>query len=143
MCASTDAQSSASRVPGRVDFSGSIISAVRTIGSNAILFFDEADALFGRRSEVRDAHDRYANVEISYLLQKMESYEGLAILATLGSMAVVGPHVPTGFLPVDDEGRCDRRLLPSARRSIGMIPPAIQEHAARREQRNRNDAQRA
>ena len=50
--------------------------------SNAILFFDEADALFGKRSEVKDSHDRYANLEISYLLQKMESYEGLAVLAT-------------------------------------------------------------
>jgi len=49
---------------------------------NAILFFDEADALFGKRSEVRDSHDRYANVEISYLLQKMEEYEGISILAT-------------------------------------------------------------
>ncbi len=50
--------------------------------SNAILFFDEADALFGKRTEVRDAHDRYANVEISYLLQKMEEYQGVVILAT-------------------------------------------------------------
>jgi SpoVK/Ycf46/Vps4 family AAA+-type ATPase len=50
--------------------------------SNAILFFDEADALFGKRSEVKDAHDRYANIEIGYLLQKMEEYEGLTILAT-------------------------------------------------------------
>ena len=50
--------------------------------SNAILFIDEADALFGRRSEVRDSHDRYANIEISYLLQKMEEYEGVVILAT-------------------------------------------------------------
>ncbi len=50
--------------------------------ANAILFFDEADALFGKRSEVKDAHDRYANIEISYLLQKMEEYEGVAILAT-------------------------------------------------------------
>jgi AAA+ superfamily predicted ATPase len=50
--------------------------------SNCILFFDEADALFGKRSEVRDSHDRYANIEISYLLQKMEQYEGIAILAT-------------------------------------------------------------
>ena len=50
--------------------------------SNAILFFDEADALFGKRSEVKDAHDRYANIEISYLLQKMEEYEGISILAT-------------------------------------------------------------
>jgi SpoVK/Ycf46/Vps4 family AAA+-type ATPase len=50
--------------------------------SGAILFFDEADALFGRRTEVRDSHDRFANVEISYLLQRMEDYRGLAILAT-------------------------------------------------------------
>jgi SpoVK/Ycf46/Vps4 family AAA+-type ATPase len=50
--------------------------------SNAILFFDEADALLGKRSEVRDAHDRYANIEIAYLLQKMEEYEGITILAT-------------------------------------------------------------
>lgn len=50
--------------------------------SNAILFFDEADALFGKRSEVKDAHDRYANVETAYLLQKMEEYEGITILAT-------------------------------------------------------------
>jgi SpoVK/Ycf46/Vps4 family AAA+-type ATPase len=50
--------------------------------SNAILLFDEADALFGKRSEVRDSHDRYANIEIAYLLQKMEEYEGISILAT-------------------------------------------------------------
>jgi len=51
-------------------------------GSNAILFFDEADALFGKRSEVKDAHDRYANIEVAYLLQKMEGYPGAVILAT-------------------------------------------------------------
>jgi hypothetical protein len=50
--------------------------------SGAVLLFDEADALFGKRSEVRDSHDRYANVEISYLLQRMEAYRGLAILTT-------------------------------------------------------------
>ncbi len=50
--------------------------------SNAILFFDEADAIFGKRSEVRDSHDRYANIEIAYLLQKMEEYDGVSILAT-------------------------------------------------------------
>ena len=50
--------------------------------SNAILFFDEADALFGKRSEVRDSHDRHANVEVSYLLQRMEQFDGIAILAT-------------------------------------------------------------
>jgi hypothetical protein len=51
-------------------------------GGGAILFFDEADALFGKRSEVKDSHDRYANIEINYLLQRIESYRGLAILAT-------------------------------------------------------------
>ncbi len=50
--------------------------------ANAILFFDEADALFGKRSEVKDAHDRYANIETAYLLQKMEEYSGAVILAT-------------------------------------------------------------
>ena len=51
-------------------------------GSGAILLFDEADALFGKRSEVKDSHDRYANIEVSYLLQRMEVYRGLAILTT-------------------------------------------------------------
>jgi AAA+ superfamily predicted ATPase len=50
--------------------------------SNAVLFFDEADALFGKRSEVKDAHDRYANVEVAYLLQKLEEHDGVVILAT-------------------------------------------------------------
>jgi hypothetical protein len=48
----------------------------------AVLLFDEADALFGKRSEVKDSHDRYANIEVSYLLQRMEQYRGLAILTT-------------------------------------------------------------
>jgi len=50
--------------------------------SGAILLFDEADALFGKRSEVRDSHDRFANIEVGYLLQRMEAYRGLAILTT-------------------------------------------------------------
>ena len=50
--------------------------------SGAVLFFDEADALFGKRSDVKDSHDRYANVEVGYLLQKIESYRGLVILAS-------------------------------------------------------------
>ena len=50
--------------------------------SHAILFFDEMDALFGKRSEVKDAKDKYANIEVSFLLQKMEQYEGITILAT-------------------------------------------------------------
>jgi SpoVK/Ycf46/Vps4 family AAA+-type ATPase len=59
---------------------GTIFQEAET--SNAILFFDEADALFGKRSEVKDAHDRYANIETAYLLQKMEEYSGVVILAT-------------------------------------------------------------
>jgi hypothetical protein len=51
-------------------------------GVNGVLLFDEADAIFGKRSEVRDAHDRYANIESAYLLQRMETFDGLAILAT-------------------------------------------------------------
>lgn len=50
--------------------------------ANAILFFDEADALFGKRSDVKDSHDRHANIEVSYLLQRMESFDGISILAT-------------------------------------------------------------
>ena len=56
--------------------------------SGAILLFDEADALFGKRSEVRDSHDRYANIEVSYLLQRMETYRGLAILTTNSKTAL-------------------------------------------------------
>lgn len=51
-------------------------------GGGAVLLFDEADALFGKRSEVKDSHDRYGNIEVSYLLQRMETYRGLAILTT-------------------------------------------------------------
>ncbi len=57
-------------------------------GGGVILLFDEADALFGRRSEVKDSHDRYANLEVSYLLQRMESYRGLAILTTNMKQAI-------------------------------------------------------
>jgi SpoVK/Ycf46/Vps4 family AAA+-type ATPase len=50
--------------------------------SSAVLLFDEADALFGKRTDVRDSRDRYANLEVSYLLQRMEAYQGVAILTT-------------------------------------------------------------
>jgi hypothetical protein len=50
--------------------------------SQALLFFDEADSLFGKRTEVKDAHDRYANIEVNYLLQRVEAYQGIVILAT-------------------------------------------------------------
>ncbi|HZN78466.1 MAG TPA: AAA family ATPase, partial [Mycobacterium sp.] len=81
--------------------------------SNAILFFDEADALFGKRTQVRDAHDRYANVEVSYLLQKMEEYEGVVILATnlrknMDDAFVRRLHFTVEF-PMPDEA--DRRRI--------------------------------
>lgn len=54
----------------------------KAVDKNWILFFDEADALFGKRTDIRDAHDKYANQEVAYLLQRIESYDGLVILAT-------------------------------------------------------------
>jgi ATPase family associated with various cellular activities (AAA) len=88
-------------------------------GSNAILLFDEADALFGKRSDVSDAHDRYANIEVAYLLQKMESYEGAVVLATnlrnnlddafLRRLDVV---VDFPFPEADDRERIWRLVLP-------------------------------
>jgi len=78
--------------------------------AHAILFFDEADALFGKRSEVKDAHDRYANIEVGYLLQKMEEYEGVAILATnlsrhIDEAFVRRMHFMTDFPFPDEEHR--------------------------------------
>src|SRR2546428_4294711 len=78
--------------------------------TNAILFFDEADTLFGKRSQVHDAHDRYANIEIGYLLQKMEEYDGIAILATnlrqhLDEAFVRRMHVIVEFPFPDEEDR--------------------------------------
>jgi hypothetical protein len=63
-----------------------VFAAAETAG--AVLLFDEADALFGKRSDVKDSHDRYANMEVSYLLQRMESYRGLAILTTNQQQAI-------------------------------------------------------
>ena len=78
--------------------------------SGAVLFFDEADALFGKRTEVKDAHDRYANIEVDYLLQRMEDYRGgVAILATNRRVAA-RPGVPAApalprRVPVPRPGR--------------------------------------
>jgi ATP-dependent 26S proteasome regulatory subunit len=87
--------------------------------SNAILFFDEADALFGKRSEIRDSHDRYANIEVNYLLQEMERYEGMAILATnlrknMDEAFVRRMHfvVEFPFPSVDDRLRIWQAVLP-------------------------------
>jgi SpoVK/Ycf46/Vps4 family AAA+-type ATPase len=81
--------------------------------SNAILFFDEADALFGRRSEVRDSHDRYANSEIGYLLQKMEEYQGAVILATNFRKNMDDAFVRRMHFTVEFPfpGECDRRRI--------------------------------
>jgi hypothetical protein len=90
-------------------------------GSNAILFFDEADALFGKRSEVRDAHDRYANIEVAYLLQKMEGYPGAVMLATNFRQNIDDAFlrrldfvVDFPFPEAEDRERIWRLLLPSA-----------------------------
>lgn len=79
----------------------------------AILFFDEADALFGKRSEVKDSHDRYANIEINYLLQRLESYRGLAILATNQKSAVDPAFLRRLRFVIDfpTPGPADRRRL--------------------------------
>jgi len=93
----------------------------------AVLLFDEADALFGKRTEVRDSHDRYANVEVSYLLQRMEAYRGLAILTTNMAEAI-----DTAFLRrvrflvtfpfPDEEMRLElwRRAFPAATPTAGL-----------------------
>lgn len=78
--------------------------------SNSILFFDEADAIFGKRSEVKDAHDRFANIEVAYLLQKMEEYEGITILSTnfkknLDTAFVRRMQFIVDFPPPDEEQR--------------------------------------
>ncbi|HVB97649.1 MAG TPA: ATP-binding protein [Chloroflexota bacterium] len=89
--------------------------------SGAILLFDEADALFGKRSEVKDSHDRYANVEVSYLLQRMEAYRGLAILTTnlksaldLAFMRRLRVVVQFPFPDVGQRAEIWRRSFPAA-----------------------------
>jgi hypothetical protein len=80
-------------------------------GVNAVLLFDEADAIFGKRSEVRDAHDRYANIESAYLLQRMETFDGLAVLATnlranLDEAFTRRLDLVVDFPVPDEEARC-------------------------------------
>jgi ATPase family associated with various cellular activities (AAA) len=106
----------------------------------SILFFDEADALFGRRSEVKDSHDRYANIEIDYLLQRMESYRGLAILATNMKDAIDTAFlrrlrfvVDFPFPSAEDQMRMWKRVLPArdAQDPRGPILPVGQLDYAR------------
>ena len=80
--------------------------------SHAVLFFDEADALFGKRTDVKDSHDRYANIEINYLLRRSEKYAGLTILAT------------------SNRTRIDKRLL----RRFHFIIPVPQRNKLRRKE---------
>jgi hypothetical protein len=92
-----------------------------------ILFFDEADALFGKRSEVKDSHDRYANIEINYLLQRLESYRGLAILATnlrnaLDTAFMRRVRFILEFRSQDEEERAKiwRRIFPAETETAGL-----------------------
>jgi hypothetical protein len=95
--------------------------------SGAVLLFDEADALFGKRSEVRDSHDRYANIEVSYLLQQMEAYGGLAILTSNNKAALDGAfmrrlrfvvHFP--FPEASEREAIWRRAFPPATPTRGL-----------------------
>jgi hypothetical protein len=89
--------------------------------AGALLLFDEADALFGKRSEVKDSHDRYANIEVSYLLQRMEAYQGLSVLTT-NQRGAIDPAFLRRLrfvvnFPFPDEAQRAliwRRLLPDA-----------------------------
>lgn len=93
----------------------------------AILLFDEADAIFGKRTEVKDSHDRYANIEVSYLLQRMEAYRGLAILTTnlkdaLDTAFLRRIRFVVQFPFPDSAGRAEiwRRIFPSALPTEGL-----------------------
>jgi AAA+ superfamily predicted ATPase len=98
----------------------------------AILLFDEADALFGKRSEVRDSHDRYANIEVSYLLQRMETYRGLAILTTnlkssLDSAFLRRLRFVVTFPFPDAQQRAEiwRRIFPTTTPTEGLEPAKL------------------
>jgi hypothetical protein len=93
----------------------------------AVLLFDEADALFGKRTEVKDSHDRYANVEVSYLLQRMEAYRGLAILTTNRKTALDGAFlrrirfvVEFPFPEVAQRAEMWRRIFPPRTPTDGL-----------------------
>ena len=96
--------------------------------SGAILLFDEADALFGKRSEVKDAHDRYANIEVSYLLQRIEAYRGLAILTSNMKQAIDGAFlrrirfvVQFPFPDAAQRKEIWRRIFPAGTPTDGLV----------------------
>src|SRR5262249_46957226 len=98
-------------------------------GGGAVLLFDEADALFGKRSEVKDSHDRHANIEVSYLLQRMEAYRGLAILTTNLKSALdtaflrrIRFVVQFPFPVLPQRAEIWRRVFPSATPRDGLDP---------------------
>ena len=113
---------------------------------NMVLFFDEADSLFGKRSEVRDAHDRYANIEVSYLLQRLESYEGLVDLGHQlreeHRRGVPAPRARACRVPTSRGGpaREDLATQPPRRRAGGRRRPAVAGGAVRGD--GCNDSQR-
>ena len=101
-------------------------------GGGAILLFDEADALFGKRSEVKDSHDRHANIEVSYLLQRMEAYRGLAILTTNLRSALDTAFlrrlrfiVQFPFPDATQRAEIWRRVFPSATPREGLDPARL------------------
>jgi predicted nucleic acid-binding protein len=98
----------------------------------AILLFDEADALFGKRSEVKDSHDRYANIEVSYLLQRMEAYRGLAILTTNLKSALdtaflrrIRFIVPFPFPEAGQRAEIWRRIFPAQTPTSDLDPAKL------------------
>jgi predicted nucleic acid-binding protein len=94
---------------------------------NVVLFFDEADALFGRRSEVKDAHDRYANQEVAYLLQRMEQFDGVTILATnlRGNLDPAFSRRLSFIVHFPDpDGPTRRRLWQTHLARLGPVDPA-------------------
>ncbi len=102
----------------------------------AVLLFDEADALFGKRSEVKDSHDRYANIEVSYLLQRMESYRGLAILTTNLKSAVDTAFmrrlrfvVQFPFPDASHRAEIWRRIFPASTPTEGLDPDKLAQLA--------------
>ena len=115
----------------------------------AILLFDEADALFGKRSEVKDSHDRYANIEVSYLLQRMEAYRGLAILTTnlkgaLDTAFLRRLRFVVQFPFPDAEQRAEiwRRVFPAATPTEGLDVDRLARLNARRRQHPQHRPQR-
>ena len=108
-------------------------------GSNAMLFFDEADALFGKRSEVKDAHDRYANIEVAYLLQRMETLRGRrrssrrtsARTSTRRSCAGSTSSIDFPFPEAADRERIWRRCLPARRRVADDVDFELPRRAVR------------